>query len=122
MEAAFHTPIHNYFAGGQAHYANAANPEIPQALAAVVDGVVSLHDFRSAPAHLAAPAYTATNGAHFLAPQDWVTIYDVGPLYGQGLDGTGQSIAVLGRADISLTDVRTFRSSWRWLPTTRRSS
>ena len=57
VEAAFHTPIHNYFAGGQAHYANAADPEIPQALAAVIEGVVSLHDFRSAPAHWRRPPY-----------------------------------------------------------------
>ena len=110
VEAAFHTPIRNYFVNGETHFANAGDPEIPQALAGVVGGVVSLHDFRSAPMHMAAPAYTASNGTHSLAPQDWVTIYDVGPLYGQGIDGTSQSIAVLGRADITLSDVRTFRS------------
>jgi hypothetical protein len=111
VEAAFQTPIHSYRVGGQVHYANARDPEIPQALAGVVGGVVALHDFRSAPSHTAAPAYTTGNGAHFLSPKDWVTIYDVGPLYGQGLTGAGQSIAVLGRADITLSDVRTFRSS-----------
>ena len=111
VEAAFQTPIRHYLAKGQAHYANARDPEIPQALAEVVGGVVSLHDFTSAPMNMASPSYTASNGAHSLAPLDWVTIYDVAPLYGQGIDGTGQSIAVVGRADITLSDVRTFRSN-----------
>ena len=111
VESAFQTRIHRYLVNGEMHYANATDPEIPRALAAVVGGVVSLHDFRSAPTHVIAPNYTAANGAHFLMPQDWATIYDVGPLYNQGLDGTGQSIAVLGRVNIALSDVRTFRSN-----------
>jgi subtilase family serine protease len=110
VEEAFQTPIRLYQAQGQLHYANSADPQIPQALATVVNGPVALHDFRSSPALVnAAPGFTAGNGAHFLAPADWVTIYDVGPLYSQGLDGTGQSIAVLGRVDVSLTDVQNFR-------------
>jgi pseudomonalisin len=111
VESAFQTRIHRYLVNGEMHYANATDPEIPRALAAVVGGVVSLHDFRSAPTHVIAPNYTAANGAHFLMPQDWATIYDVGPLYNQGLDGTGQSIAVLGRVNIALSDVRTFRTN-----------
>ena len=111
VEAAFDTRIRHYLANGKAHYANAGDPEIPQALAGVVGGVVSLHDFRSAPMNMASPSYTNSNGAHSLAPLDWVTIYDVAPLYGQGIDGTNQSIAVVGRADITLSDVRTFRSN-----------
>ena len=109
VESAFHTSMREYLVKGQAHYANATAPEIPIALAPVVRGVVSLHDFRSVPNHVVAPQYTASNGAHFLMPQDWATIYDVAPLYNQGLDGTGQSIAVLGRVDVALSDVRTFR-------------
>lgn len=111
VKSAFHTSIRKYRVRGAAHYANAGDPAVPQALAPVVRGVVALHDFRSAPAHVVAPAYTAANGAHFLMPQDWATIYDVNPLYGQGLDGTGQSIAVLGRVDVALSDVRTFRTN-----------
>jgi subtilase family serine protease len=111
VQSAFHTSIRRYLVGGESHYANATDPEIPQAFAGVIHGVVSLHDFHSAPQMVSGPAYTAGNGAHFLAPQDWDTIYDVGPLYGQGLDGAGQSIAVLGRVDVALSDVRTFRAN-----------
>ena len=111
VSAAFHTSMQKYMVRGVEHYANATDPEIPAALAPVVRGVAALHDFRSVPQHVTAPQYTASNGAHFLMPQDWVTIYDVAPLYNQGLDGSGQSIAVLGRVDVALSDVRTFRTN-----------
>jgi len=110
VESAFHTSIQRYRVEGVTHYANATNPQIPRALAAVVNGPASLHDFLSAPMHVIAPAFTY-GSAHYLSPHDWTTIYDVGPLYGQALDGTGQSVAVVGRVDINLSDVRTFRSS-----------
>ncbi len=111
VESTLHTSIRKYSVSGAIHYANANDPEIPLALTPVVRGVVSMHDFRSAPMHITAPAFTLSNGAHMLMPQDWNTIYDVAPLYRQGLDGTGQSIAVLGRVDVALSDVRTFRNN-----------
>jgi len=110
VESAFHTSMRRYFAQGHNHYANATDPEIPRALAPVVRGVVSLHDFRSAPASVPAPDYTDGNGGNFLAPADWATIYNVLPVYGQ-YDGTGQSVAVVGRSDISLQDVEAFRTT-----------
>jgi subtilase family serine protease len=113
VESTFHTSLRKYSVQGRTHYANATDPAIPRALSPVVHGVVSLHDFHSSTAHmLTTPAYTFGNGANFLAPMDWDTIYDASPLYGQGLDGTGQSIAVLGRSDIALSDVQTFRLSF----------
>jgi len=113
VEEAFHTSIQKYSVRGESHYANATNAEIPMALADVVRGVVALHDFRSAPQIVAAkPNYTAANGMHFLGPQDWVTIYDVNPIYSRGLDGSGQSIAVVGRVDVATSDVRAFRSNF----------
>jgi subtilase family serine protease len=111
VESLLHTRMQRYVVGGELHYANANDPEIPSALAPVVRGIVSLHDFRSKPLHVVAPEYTVANGTHYLQPQDWATIYDVLPLYNQGLDGTGQSIAVLGRVDIALSDIRTFRTN-----------
>jgi trimeric autotransporter adhesin len=46
VESTFHTQIHKYMVNGQSHWANATNPEIPAALAGVVAGVATLHDFR----------------------------------------------------------------------------
>jgi subtilase family serine protease len=110
VESTLHTTMQRYVVQGENHYANASDPEIPQALAGVVRGVLSLHDFLSAPNHIVTPAYTYGGNSHYLMPQDWATIYDAGPLYNQGMAGSGQSIAVLGRVDINLTDVATFRS------------
>lgn len=119
VESTFHTSIQKYLTQDTQyeslqpvqHYGNASDPEIPQALAAVVRGVLALHDFHSAPAHVIAPKYTLSNGSHMLMPADWATIYDVAPLYAQSINGTGRSIVVLGRVDVELSDVRTFRSN-----------
>jgi len=43
---AFQTEIHHYLVNGKMHMANVSDPQIPAALAPVVAGVVSLHDFR----------------------------------------------------------------------------
>jgi pseudomonalisin len=112
---AFHTQIRRYQVNGEIHFANSTDPQIPQALAPVVVGPVSLHDFQSASTHVAmgapAPNYTS-GGSHYLAPADLATIYDVNPLYSAGLDGSGQTVAIVGRTNIHLSDVRTFRSTF----------
>ena len=113
VESAFHTPIHVYKVGDEYHHANANDPEIPAALAQVVGGVVSLHDFYSAPMHIpvhrSAPQYTSGN-THYLAPADFATIYDLNPLYQQSISGSGQSIAIVARSNIKLSDIEQFRS------------
>lgn len=109
VEATFHTSMRMYSVNGELHFANSTDPQIPQALSEVVGGVLSLHNFLSAPLHVVAPAFTS-GGAHYLMPQDWATIYDVAPVYTQNINGSGQSIAVLGRSDIYASDVAGFRS------------
>jgi hypothetical protein len=42
---AFRTEIHRYIVNGAEHFANSSDPQIPAALAPVVAGVVSLHNF-----------------------------------------------------------------------------
>ena len=46
----------------------------------------------------------------FLAPGDFAKIYNTTPLIAAGTDGTGVSIAIVGRSDISLSDVEAFRT------------
>jgi pseudomonalisin len=115
VESAFHTGIHAYKIGKENHYANASNPEIPEAFAGVIGGIVSLHDFRSAPQNngrrLPSPDFTS-GGSYYLAPADLATIYDVGPLYQQSITGSGQSIAIVARSNINLSDVRQFRTAF----------
>ena len=51
VESAFHTEIHNLEVKGVAHIGNMTDPQIPSALAPVVVGVKSLHDFFPRPQH-----------------------------------------------------------------------
>ena len=46
VHAAFHTAIHKLSVKGVRHIANFSDPQIPEALAPAVAGIVSLHDFR----------------------------------------------------------------------------
>jgi hypothetical protein len=45
VAAAFSTSIHHYNVNGSVYSANAADPQIPQALSPVVAGIVTLHNF-----------------------------------------------------------------------------
>src|SRR5215472_9689521 len=49
VSRAFHTDIHRFNVRGKEHFANTSDPEIPVALAPVVRGIVSLHNFRPQP-------------------------------------------------------------------------
>jgi subtilase family serine protease len=115
VESAFHTQIHAYKIGNELHHANATDPEIPAALVQVVGGVVSLHDFHSEPmhgsVHKPSPEFTS-GGSYYLAPADFATIYDLLPLYQDAINGSGQSIAIVARSNIKITDVRQFRTSF----------
>jgi pseudomonalisin len=114
VEDTFHTQIHRYMVDGVSHIANTQDPQVPSALAAVVGGIVSLHDFRhesqirSRTALGALPRYSA-GSTHYLLPADWATIYDVNPLYKAGTTGTGSSIAIVGRSNYSNGDPREYQ-------------
>jgi subtilase family serine protease len=110
MESAFHTQIHEFDVNGEAHYASTNEPSVPRALANVVLGFRSLHDFKPKPRGMIRPKFTSSvTGNHFLTPDDFATIYDLHTLYNNGINGTGQRIAVMGQTDIQLQDIRTFR-------------
>jgi hypothetical protein len=115
VNAAFHAQMHRYQINGANHIANSADISIPAALSPVVRGL-SLHDFFAKPmlAHIqtsSGPQITAPwNGAHAIIPGDFAIIYDLSSLYKAGLNGAGQTIAVVGESDINLTDIATFQS------------
>ena len=115
VEQAFHTAMHRYRVRGEAHMANAANPSIPAALAGIVAGVDTLHDFRRRPMHSrlqAAPQYTGGGGWYYFTPGDFATIYDAAPLYAGGITGAGQSLAIVARCNIPIGDVEMFRQTF----------
>lgn len=138
VERAFHTELHRYLVDGEIHIANSTDIAVPAALAPLVLGVVSLHDFRARPQHhilgtgigtgnhnprsekqanSPIAQYTDSTGAHSLTPYDFGIIYDVTPVWNTlQVDGTGQTIAVIARSNISMTDVTTFRSTYGMPP------
>ena len=115
VQRAFQVPLRRFSVDGREHLGNAADPSIPAELAGVVQGVVSLHDLPRRAAHrqpqAPAPQFTV-GGAHYLAPADLATIYDLVPLHAAGTDGTGVAIAIIGRTDPGLDDVYAFRTQF----------
>ncbi len=125
VKEAFHTAIHTYSVSGETHYANASDPQIPAALAPIVAGIGTLHNFRKhssirvmgkatrvANTSLWQPEFTFSGAAgveHFLAPGDFAKIYNTAGLYQNGIDGAGQSVAIVARNNINLSDVQIFR-------------
>jgi subtilase family serine protease len=130
VQEALHTSIHQYVVNGEDHWANSSDPSIPTALTPVVAGVRSLHNFHPKPmnrvsgvrpsgttdSRVVKPEFTyptgctATNCNFGLGPTDFATIYNVLPLWNAGIDGTGETIAVVSDSNISLQDVTDFRS------------
>jgi len=111
MSRALHTDFHRFVLNGETHFANTGDPEIPAALAGVAAGFIGLTDFDLKPASVKSPVAPASNvgNVHLVVPDDIAAIYDIAPLYKAGINGTGQKIAVVGRADVSLSDIRAFR-------------
>lgn len=53
-----------------------------------------------------------------VTPYDFATIYNAKPLWDAGIDGTGQTIAIIGRSDVAQKDIDAFRSYFG-LPATK---
>ena len=111
VEHAFGVEIHRFERNGKAHFASVKDPAVPAALSDVVAGVKGLDDFGPRPLSIERPQNTLGSG-HTLAPDDFATIYDVAPLYQAGIDGSGQTIAVVGNTAIDLTDMQKFRTKF----------
>lgn len=127
VQEAFHTSIHKYIVRGEQHWANASDPSIPAALGPAVAGIASLHNFpKNAMNHLVGkyseetkrlistePNYTTLcsgQTCYGLVPYDFAAIYDVLPLWNAGINGTGQTIAIVGRTNINPADPANFWS------------
>lgn len=123
IREAFHTEIHNLDVKGQAHIANMSDPRIPVALAGVVNGVTSLHDFKPhstlkkhADFSFECPGcqlYLDSGPIDAVVPADLATIYNLNPAFAAGFTGAGQTIAVIEDTLLENPgDVATFRSAF----------
>ncbi len=140
VDEAFHTEIHRYLVHGESHIANSSDPQIPAAIAPVVEGIASLHNFFPQPQMVkgglvrrdaktgkitpvkrtldnATSQYTymneSTGATHEdITPYDFAAIYNVLPLWQSGINGAGQTIAISALSDITLSDVATFQQTF----------
>lgn len=136
VKKAFGTAIHKFLVKGEEHWANVGDPSIPAALAPVVAGVNSLHNFpKKSHSHFLGtyselskrmvspnPEFTFGCGSgstcYGVSPYDFATIYDLLPLWNAPtpINGTGQTIAIVGRTDINPADATTFWSLFNLNP------
>ncbi len=119
----FHTEIHSLLANGKTHFANMSDPQIPEALAPAVAGVTALHDFKPHPMFKRvhkftfggcayAPLPTIPANCYAMVPSDYQTIYNLNPLFRQGILGQGQTIVVVDDSDSYSNDVQTYRTTF----------
>ena len=110
VEGAFDTELHEIYAEGRVRVANVRAPRLPSGLARRVAGVFSLHSFpRLHPLVHRRPETTIAEG-HLLSPADFAAIYNVDALTSAGLTGTGRTIGLLGRSNVSVADTTFFRT------------
>src|ERR1017187_1207426 len=108
VRAAFQTEIHNFSLHGRTYFANASEPAVPAVLADMVLGFHGLDNyplkphgtFRRVTPELHPEFTSSVSSNTFVAPTDFAIIYDLNSLYEEGIDGTGQSIAILGQTDL----------------------
>ncbi len=111
-QQAFGTTIHNVSLNGEQHITNLTDPTLPSAIAGVVNAVTGLNDFkpksraraRTVGIDPSQPLFTQTVGgvtSHYIAPADFYTIYDFGPLTSANITGTGITLAVVGQTDLT---------------------
>jgi hypothetical protein len=123
--------------GIEEHWANSSDPQIPSALTSVVVGVDTLHNFPRKPMHLVAGVFKKTKSTgetkpvnpqfsfscgtssqpqtcYGVGPYDFATIYNVLPLWNGSpapvIDGTGQTIGIIGETDVDPKDLAAFRN------------
>jgi hypothetical protein len=122
VEQVLRTPIHRYRVNGKEHHAAAVAPSIPREMADLVDVVRGMDDFQPSRRTRKKPIAKVSDvlsgarslvsdgfGDNLLVPADIAAIYNLGPMYQAGIDGTGVTIAIPGGSDIDLTDIQAFR-------------
>ena len=118
IAATFGTALRYYAVGGETRIANAEAPSLPAALTDAVHSVAGLHMLKLHPSHRMTPQQSVVQGAqvqpqmnggsgtHYVSPADFAKIYDLPASY----NGSGQSIAIVGRARVYDGDDTNFKA------------
>jgi subtilase family serine protease len=123
VEQAFSTEMHNYRVEGVEHFAPSTALSVPSAIAPTVLIVQNLDNFRPQ-AHVllkknmhakanftGAGSTNSSNQIIFFAPGDIKTAYDITPLYGASVTGSGQSITIIGQSAVQQADLTNFQNA-----------
>jgi len=128
VEAALHTQIHAFNIRGSRHYSNVTDPSIPASFKGVIAAIGGLNDFHPTPGvrthrttppsgSTAAPqpqVYEGSIGANgyptpgFVGPGDAANIYDLTPLYANGITGKGVTVAIIAESDVSAAQLSAY--------------
>src|ERR1700691_4927431 len=111
-----------YLVHGEQRMATVDDPQIPAELADSIQTVLGLYTIKDRPyvraEHVQVPmwgvesggpeGYLCNSGGYYIFPADFTTIYDLKSVYGQGISGLGQTIALLERSGVYLPDIQNF--------------
>lgn len=113
VESAFQTQMHYYQVNGEKHFAPSTALSIPAAIAPVVASIRNLDNFRPRAQHIIPRGNftSSVSGSVFFTPGDIAVTYDINPLYSAGVNGAGQSIAIMGQSAVVVSDIENFESA-----------
>jgi subtilase family serine protease len=112
MGRAFQTEMRYYNVNGVQHMSISSDPMIPEAVAPVIQSIRGLYTVEEKPLHhasamrLDSPEMNSNSGAHYIAPSDFATIYDLP----SSLTGAGMTIGIVGRSRTNPADFTNFKS------------
>jgi pseudomonalisin len=130
VSSAFGAEMRYYQVNDEKRIAISSDPQIPSALAAIIQSVTGLYNVKIRPLHrVSAPQVvqnqtTAQTNAsaspdgnftcsgspcNFVLPGDFAVIYNLNPVYANNIHGEGQSIAIVGRANVNPADITNFQ-------------
>ena len=121
---AFDAEMHYFTVSGEKRISITAEPQIPAALAPLIQSIHGLYTLINRPMHrmseqpgriIASPSggptpqFNLSTTSHIIVPGDFAVIYDVPPAT-SGVTGFGQTIAIIGRSRVNNADIEVFQS------------
>jgi kumamolisin len=109
IEAAFGVQLYNYRRGAQRFFGNASAVRLPRYLAREVVAVSGLSNSEPVQSHIPLARLRGRSALQpGLTPQNLASLYNLQPLYRQGITGSRNSIAVAEFADYNPDDIATY--------------
>jgi subtilase family serine protease len=107
IQSAFHVQLHKYTYQNKSYYGPVGNPAVTSSLAGLIQNVSGLDNFgvyhHNSILRANASGYT---------PQDIQKAYGIDSLISQGIDGSGQTIALMELDDYKDSDISSFQQKY----------